>query len=48
MTSWTVRILSVLLLPLLAFTAVQAFLEALRDPITRARILALGMEPVDG
>ena len=28
--------------------AVQAFLEALRDPITRARILALGMEPVDG
>jgi hypothetical protein len=26
---------------------VQAFLEALRDPETRARISALGMRPAD-
>jgi putative molybdopterin biosynthesis protein len=28
--------------------AVQAFLAALRDPTTRARITALGMQPADG
>jgi cytochrome c len=48
MTSWTVRILSVLLLPLLAFTAVQAQLRGHGGPVRALAISPDGKEAVSG